>query len=135
MYRGIPTWHRAARAASIQGPVPKHTQCLCLLSWAWKSCFSLQEYRESERGSSCSCCFSGELEQTEYWQAVKSIWGGPSPELNRPKLMLGIPLFQGKNYFQARYCLKLHMTFPLASPEIIGKTMASNVFSKMRELQ
>lgn len=97
--------------------------------------FFFQEYRGSAKGSPCSCCFSGGLQQTEYWQAVKSIWGGPIPELNRQKLMHGFPLFQGKDYFQAKYCLKLHMTFTFASPEMIGKTIASNVFTKMRDLQ
>lgn len=106
---------------------------------AFVSCCGLRKAvfpsRSTEKvGSPCSCCFSGGLEQTEYWQAEKSIWGGPIPELNRPKLMHGFPLFQGKNYFQAKYCLKLHMTFTFASPEVIGKTIASNVFTKMRDL-
>lgn len=135
MCRGIPTWHRAARAASTQGPLPKDTKCLCLLLWAWKSSFSFQEYRESGKGSPCRCCFPGELEQIGYWQAVKSIWDGPIPELHRPKLMHGFPLFQGKNYFQAKYCLKLHMTFTSASPEMIGKSIASNILTKIRDLE
>lgn len=97
--------------------------------------FSFQEYRESGKGSPCRCCFPGELEQIGYWQAVKSSWDGPIPELHRPKLMHGFPLFQGKNYFQAKYCLKLHMTFTSASPEMIGKTIASNILTKIRDLE
>lgn len=126
---------QGCQSCFYKGPLPKHTQCLCLLLWAWKSSFSFQEYRESGKGSPCSCCFSGGLEQTEYWQGVKSIWGGPIPELNRPKLMHGFPLFQGKNYFQAKYCLKLHKTLTFASSEMTGKTVASNIFTKMRDLQ
>lgn len=49
--------------------------------------------------------------------------------------MHGFPLFQGKNYFQAKYCFKLHMTFTFASAEMIGKTIASSILTKIRDLE
>lgn len=37
--------------------------------------------------------------------------------------------------FQAKFCLRLHLMFTFASLEMTGKSIASNVFTMIRDLQ